>query len=59
VLYHSGVDEPVLAGQLPFVKEHQLTETKRHFDNLGFKAGEAQPPWNEAILPCKAANALN
>jgi hypothetical protein len=59
VLYHSGVDEPVLAGQLPFLKEHQLTETKRHFDNIGFKAGEAQPAWNEAVLPCKPVGALN
>ncbi|MBP9114563.1 MAG: hypothetical protein KBF88_17230 [Polyangiaceae bacterium] len=58
VLYHSGVDEPVLAGQLPFLKTYQLTETKRHFDNLGFKAGVAAPAWNETILPCKPTSAL-
>jgi hypothetical protein len=55
VLYHEGAaDELVCAYQkpFPFLHEHQCTETKRHFDDLGFKSGVAAPSWNEAIFPC-------
>ncbi len=57
VLYHEGAaDEMVCAYQkpFPFLHQHQCTETKRHFDDLGFKSGVAAPAWNEAIMPCGA-----
>jgi hypothetical protein len=49
VLYHSGVDEVFRFGQ-----KHMKIETRRHFDNLGFKNGVREPPWDEARLPCVA-----
>jgi hypothetical protein len=38
----------------PFLHEHQCTETKRHFDDLGFKSGVPAPTWNETTHPCGA-----
>jgi hypothetical protein len=53
VLYHSGVDEPVVGtNHYTFHKNYQLTETRRHFDNLGFSSGKSAPTWDEAKLPC-------
>jgi hypothetical protein len=55
VIYHEGAeDERICAGPkpYPFMHAHQCTETKRHFDDLGFKSGVAAPKWNEAKLPC-------
>ena len=54
VLYHSGVDEPVIPADsnYPFLRDHQLTQTVRHFDNLGFSSGVAAPAWDTARLPC-------
>ena len=57
VLYHEGAaDEMVCAYQkpFPFLHEHQCTETKRHFDDLGFKSGVAAPTWDEKKWPCGA-----
>ncbi len=57
VLYHEGAaDELVCAYQkpFPFLHEHQCTETKRHFDDLGFKSGVPGPTWDETIHPCNA-----
>jgi hypothetical protein len=57
VLYHEGAaDELVCAYQkpFPFLHEHQCTETKRHFDDLGFKSGVPAPSWDETVLPCGA-----
>jgi hypothetical protein len=57
VLYHEGAaDELVCAYQkpFPFLHEHQCTETKRHFDDLGFKSGVPAPAWNAATFPCAA-----
>jgi hypothetical protein len=47
VLYHSGVDN-----LFRFAKKHLQIETRRHFDNLGFKSAVAPPPWDEARFPC-------
>jgi hypothetical protein len=54
VLYHSAVDEAVVRNQqsYPFLHDHQLTETRRIFDNLGFSSGQSAPGWNEALVPC-------
>jgi hypothetical protein len=57
VLYHEGAETEVAACRtgptaMPFVYNHQCTETKRHWDDLGFKSGVAAPAWDEARLPC-------
>jgi hypothetical protein len=54
VLYHSGVDELVIppTSNYPFLRDHQLTSTVRHFDNLGFSSGVAAPAWDTSRLPC-------
>lgn len=50
VVYHSGVD----VGDPPyrFHAEHLKTETRRHFDELGFTSSVAAPAWDEALIPC-------
>ena len=56
-LYHEGAaDEGVCQGAKPysFLHAHQCTETRRHFDDLGFKSGVAAPTWDEAKFPCGA-----
>jgi hypothetical protein len=50
VLYHSGVDVP--DPPYTFHHKHMRTETRRHFDELGFKSGVPAPPWNETLFPC-------
>jgi hypothetical protein len=55
VLYHEGApDELVCAQPKPyaFLHEHQCTETKRHWDDLGFKSGVSAPAWNATTFPC-------
>lgn len=56
VLYHSGVDEPVVPDGTVYVfhREHMLTETRRHYDGLGFSSGVAAPDWDESRFPCVA-----
>jgi hypothetical protein len=52
-LYHSGVDEPVVGTDyMDFLREHQLTETRRHVDNYGFSSGLPEPAWDHGRLPC-------
>lgn len=48
VLYHSGVDD----GTFSFHLNHLQVESRRHFDNLGFKSGTAAPAWDETRFPC-------
>ncbi len=55
VLYHEGApDELVCAQTRPysFMHEHQCTETKRQWDDLGFKNGVDAPTWDTTIFPC-------
>ncbi len=54
VLYHSQVDEAVVRNQqsYPFLKDHQLTATRRVFDNLGFSSNQPAPSWDERLIPC-------
>jgi hypothetical protein len=55
VLYHEGApDELICADARPygFMHAHQCDETKRHFDDLGFKSGTAAPPWDDKRFPC-------
>ncbi len=53
VLYHEGAE--VIYSQVrpfPFMHEHQVIETKRHWDDLGFKSGVAAPVWDATQFPC-------
>jgi len=55
VIYHEGAeDEEVCQGPRPytFLNKHQCQETRRHFDDLGFKSGVKPPAWDETKLPC-------
>jgi hypothetical protein len=55
VLYHeSAPDELVCAGPRPyaFMHEHECSETKRHWDDLGFKSGVSAPTWDSVNFPC-------
>jgi hypothetical protein len=57
VLYHEGAADELVCGQArpySFLHRHQCTETKRHFDDLGFKSGVSAPAWDETKLPCGA-----
>ena len=50
VLYHSGadLDDPWYS----FLLRHLHIQTRRHFDNLGFSSGVAQPSWDSSRFPC-------
>lgn len=55
VIYHEGAeDEEVCHGPRPyaFLNKHQCQETRRHFDDLGFKSGVKPPVWDEKTVPC-------
>lgn len=53
VLYHSGVDEPVVGSNYyAFHRDYMLTETRRHFDHLGFRSHVPAPSWDESRFPC-------
>jgi hypothetical protein len=60
VLYHSGVDEAVVHTQskngsfMSFHYLHQLTETRRQFDNFEFSSNQGLPPWDPVRFPCTA-----
>jgi hypothetical protein len=59
VLYHEGAETEVAQCRsgptaMPFVYNHQCTETKRHWDDLGFKSGVPAPAWDESRIPCLA-----
>jgi hypothetical protein len=50
VLYHSEVDVP--EPPYTFLNKHMHIETRRHFDELAYKAGVPAPPWDERTIPC-------
>jgi hypothetical protein len=55
VLYHEGAPDELVCDQkkpYAFLHDNQCTETKRHFDDLGFKSGVPVPTWDETKLPC-------
>jgi hypothetical protein len=68
VLYHELAPDTVCGSprMFSFAHTHQCTETARHFDDLGFKAGVPPPAsgppailksgftWDETQLPCAA-----
>jgi hypothetical protein len=55
VLYHEGAADELVCSQAKpysFMHEHQCTETKRHWDDLGIKSGVDAPTWDAANFPC-------
>jgi len=57
VLYHeSAIDEGICGQSHPYVfmHEHQCAESKRHWDDLGFKSGIDRPEWDYSRFPCTA-----
>jgi hypothetical protein len=55
VLYHEGAPDEEVCDQprpYPFMHEHQCNETKRHWDDLGFKSGINAPVWDTTKFPC-------
>lgn len=52
VQYHAGAESGYFEIYSPFHLEHMLYETIRHFDYVGFKSNEPQPPWDEVAFPC-------
>jgi hypothetical protein len=52
VMYHAGAEADYFTNFSPFHLEHELFETVRHFDYVGFKSGEAAPSWDESRFPC-------
>jgi hypothetical protein len=49
VLYHSDADQLQF---YDYASDKFHYDTQRHFDNLGFKSGVAEPAWDEGRLPC-------
>jgi hypothetical protein len=54
VLYHSGADLEQAPQPYDFHMRHMRYETRRHFDELGFKSGVAAPTWDETKVPCSS-----
>jgi len=57
VFYHEGAQDELVCSQdrpYAFMHEHQCTETRRHWDDLGIKSGVVAPAWNTALFPCMA-----
>jgi Repeat of unknown function (DUF5648) len=55
VLYHEGAPDELVCSQdrpYSFMHRHQCQETKRHFDDLGFKSGVSAPSWDDKNFPC-------
>ncbi|MBX7098530.1 MAG: hypothetical protein K1X89_12535 [Myxococcaceae bacterium] len=55
VLYHSGVD---LGSWATHWIDHQQVMSSRHWDNLGFSSGVAEPAWDTNRFPCVPASGL-
>jgi hypothetical protein len=55
VLYHEAASDEGLCSEshpYAFMHEHQCAETKRHWDDLGFKSGVNAPAWDKNLFPC-------
>jgi hypothetical protein len=55
VLYHEAAPDEQICTQprpYPFMHEHECSETKRHWDDLGFKSGVQAPTWDSVNFPC-------
>jgi hypothetical protein len=57
VLYHEAAPDELICAQArpyPFMHEHQCSETKRQWDDLGFKSSVGPPAWDSVNYPCAA-----
>jgi hypothetical protein len=54
-LYHSGVDN---LDYYSYMKANYQTDTRRQYDNLGFKSGVAAPTWDDTRFPCVPSTAI-
>lgn len=57
VMYHEGAPDEMVWNQpkpYGYWHRHEATESKRHFDDLAFKSGVAQPQWDDSKFPCQA-----
>ncbi|HTB77767.1 MAG TPA: hypothetical protein VK762_31195 [Polyangiaceae bacterium] len=52
VMYHAGAEADYFTNFSPFHLNHELFETVRHFDYIGWKSGESAPAWDESRFPC-------
>jgi hypothetical protein len=62
-LYHSGVDlgnanGPPYSSWYPFQHDHMQVFTSRHFSNLAFSSGIAEPKWDTNRMPCAPSSSL-
>lgn len=55
VIYHEGAEDELVC-YIPrpysYLHRHSCMETRRHFDDLGFKSGVKPPAWDESKFPC-------
>jgi hypothetical protein len=58
VLYHSAADLVGPPNTYNFHNKHMQFETRRHFDELGFKSGVPAPSWDETKVPCASTSNL-
>jgi hypothetical protein len=54
VIYHSGIDETVVADHTGHVYErnYSLSHSDRHMDDFGIELSSGPPPWDETAMPC-------
>lgn len=54
VIYHSGIDETVLAPDTghAYERDYSLMHSDRHMDDFGIERSVEAPPWDESIMPC-------
>jgi hypothetical protein len=52
VQYHAGAESDAFTIYSPFHLEHELFESTRHYDYIGFKSNEPAPAWDEGRFPC-------
>jgi hypothetical protein len=52
VHYHPAAEAGELGLLGPFGLAHVFIDSVRHYDYVGWKSGEASPPWDETRFPC-------
>jgi hypothetical protein len=52
VNYHEGAEIGYFQAYSPFHLNHEVYETTRNFDYIGYSSNVGAPPWNENIQPC-------
>jgi hypothetical protein len=52
VNYHEGAEAGYFQAYSSFHLNHELYETTRNFDYIGYSSNVGAPPWNENVQPC-------